>query len=263
MAENQAVQAALANDYDRASLLTDSKKTAPNGKLYDFTNNAQEAAANPNLILKTYDPNTGQIALKFTDKQIKDSNDYMLTEFRRRYDYEKEIKTTPQTQLQERRPLTGPEYEAIEKKKAAKNLAQNLVYSLTGNANESDAGTKYLSAVTGNLFRKTKEGYSVIDENGNPQTFKFRADGKTLADPTKFVKSFIGTVAEKLKINQDDALNNFSNLLPKGARINETTEASGFDEENTTQFPPNNTNTFPFPFSAPTQKTGGVGAKYN
>lgn len=263
MAETQAVQAALANDYDRASLLTDSKKSAPNGKLYDFTDNPQEAAANPNLILKTYDPNTGQIALKFTDKQIKDSNDYMLTEFRRRYDYEKEIKTTPQTQLQERRPLTGPEYEAIEKKKAAKNLAQNLVYSLTGNANESDAGTKYLSAVTGNLFRKTKEGYSVIDENGNPQTFKFRADGKTLADPTKFVKSFIGTVAEKLKINQDDALNNFSNLLPKGARINETTEASGFDEENTTQFPPNNTNTFPFPFSAPTQKTGGVGAKYN
>ncbi len=150
--------------------------------------------------------------------------------------------------------------EAIEKKKAAKNLAQNLVYSLTGNANESDAGTKYLSAVTGNLFRKTKEGYSVIDENGNPQTFKFRAGGKTLADPTKFVKSFIGTVAKKLGVNETDALNNFSSLLPKGARINETTEASGFDEDNTTQFPANNTNQFPFPFTRP---TGGVGSKYN
>jgi hypothetical protein len=230
MAENQAVQAALANDYDRASLLTDSKKTAPNGKLYDFTNNAQEAAANPNLILKTYDPNTGQIALKFTDKQIKDSNDYMLTEFRRRYDYEKDIKTTPQTQLQERRAPTPTEVDINEKRREAKNVAQNLVYALTGDSNESDAGTKYLSATTGFQFKKLKDGVSVIDENGNPQTFKFKADGKTLADPTKFTKSFVGPLARKLGINQDDVLSQFSSLLPKGARLNQLTEASGFEE---------------------------------
>jgi len=259
-AENQMIDGALANPFSRASVLTDNNIMASNGKLYDITSDPAKAKANPNLILEVIDSATGQGTLKFTPEQMKASQDFMRNQARAKYDYKEEVKQTAQTQLQERRPLTGAEYEAIEKKKAAKNLAQNLVYSLTGNANESDAGTKYLSAVTGNLFRKTKDGYSVIDENGNPQTFKFRADGKTLADPTKFVKSFIGTVAEKLKINQDDALSNFSSLLPKGARINETTEASGFDEDNTTQFPANNTTQFPFPFTRP---TGGVGSKYN
>ncbi len=227
---------------------------------YGFTYDEKEAKGNPAKILLKTDPSSGQPTPQFTAEQMKVSEDFIRTELRAKYSRKEELRPTPQAQLQERRPLTGAEYEAIEKKKAAKNLAQNLVYSLTGNANESDAGTKYLSAVTGNLFRKTKEGYSVIDENGNPQTFKFRAGGKTLADPTKFVKSFIGTVAKKLGVNETDALNNFSSLLPKGARINETTEASGFDEDNTTQFPANNTNQFPFPFTRP---TGGVGSKYN
>ena len=258
--ENQFIKSTLVNPFDRLSVLTNSKKFAPNGMQYGFTYDEKEAKGNPAKILLKTDPSSGQPTPQFTAEQMKVSEDFIRTELRAKYSRKEELRPTPQAQLQERRPLTGAEYEAIEKKKAAKNLAQNLVYSLTGNANESDAGTKYLSAVTGNLFRKTKEGYSVIDENGNPQTFKFRADGKTLADPTKFVKSFIGTVAEKLKINQDDALSNFSSLLPKGARINETTEASGFDEENTSTFPANNTSTFPFPFTRP---TGGVGSKYN
>ena len=259
--ENQFIKSTLVNPYDRLSVLTNSQKFAPNGMQYTFTNDAAEAKASPNKILLKVDPSSGQPTPQFSDEQIKVSEDFMRTELRAKYTRKEEQKQTSQNQLQERRPLTGAEYEAAEKKKAAQNLAQNLVYSLTGNANESDAGTKYLSAVTGNPFRKTKEGYSVIDENGNPQTFKFKADGKTLADPTKFIKSFIGTVAKKLGVNEGDVLNNFSNLLPKGAVINETTEALGFDEENTTQFPPNNTNTFPFPFSkptTPTQKTGGT-----
>jgi hypothetical protein len=109
-------------------------------------------------------------------------------------------------------------------------VAQNLVYSLTGNANESAAGTKYLSSSTGLPFTKTKEGYIIEDENGNVQTFKFKADGKTLADPTKFTRSFIGTISRKMGIREDDVIEEFGKLLPKGARINTTTEARGFEE---------------------------------
>ena len=258
--ENQFIKSTLVNPFDRLSVLTNSKKFAPNGMQYGFTYDEAEAKGNPAKILLKTDPSSGQPTPQFTAEQMKVSEDFIRTELRAKYTRKEERKQTSQAQLQERRPLTGAEYEAIEKKKAAKNLAQNLVYSLTGNANESDAGTKYLSAVTGIPFTKTKEGFSVVDENGNPQNFKFKADGKTLADPTKFTKSFIGTVAKRLGIDEGEVLNNFSSLLPKGARINETTEASGFETETPTSFPPNNTNTFPFPFTRP---TGGVGAKYN
>jgi hypothetical protein len=258
--ENQFIKSTLVNPFDRLSVLTNSKKFAPNGMQYGFTYDEAEAKGNPAKILLKTDPSSGQPTPQFTAEQMKVSEDFIRTELRAKYSRKEELRPTPQAQLQERRPLTPTEYEAIEKKKAAKNLAQNLVYSLTGNANESSAGTKYLSAITGLPFTKTKEGFVFEDENGNPQTYKFKADGKTLANPTNFTESFIGTVAKRLGINESDALKQFSSLLPKGAKINEFTEASGFDEEST-QFPPNNTNTFPFPFSkptTPTQKTGGT-----
>lgn len=262
--ENQFIKSTLVNPYDRLSVLTNSQKFAPNGAQYTFTNDAAEAKANSNKILLKVDPSSGQPTPQFSDEQIKVSEDFMRTELRAKYTRKEEVKQTPQTQLQERRAPTATEVDINEKKRAAKNVAQNLVYSLTGNPNESASGTKYLSSSTGLPFTKTKEGFIVEDENGNVQTFKFKTDGKTLADPTKFTKSFIGTISRKMGINEDDVIQEFGKLLPKGARLNEFTVASGFDEEQT-QFSPNNTNAFPFPFSAtkPTPKTGGVGAKYN
>jgi hypothetical protein len=98
--ENQSIDAALTNEFDRASVLTDSKKFAPNGKQYDYTNDPQEAAKNPNLILEVIDPNTGQGTLQFSPEQIKVSQDFMRNELRAKYDYKKGIDTTPQAQAQ-------------------------------------------------------------------------------------------------------------------------------------------------------------------
>jgi len=228
--ENQFIKSTLVNPFDRLSVLTNSKKFAPNGMQYGFTYDEAEAKGNPAKILLRRDPSSGQPTPQFTAEQMKVSEDFLRTELRAKYSRKEELKPTPQAQLQERRAPTPTEVGITEKKKEAKNVAQNLVYALTGNANESDAGTKYLSATTGFQFKKLKDGVLVIDDNGNPQTFKFKADGKTLADPTKFTKSFIGPIAKKLEINQDDVINQFSSLLPKGARINESTEATGFEE---------------------------------
>ena len=255
----QTIDKYFANPYNISSVLTENTgKYSAESYVWD----KDVASKDKTKLLKKINPLTGLTILDedapHYKEQVQEARDWVKKKILSQLDSKREIKETgtipygPQQQQWQ--------YEAAEKKKTAKNLAQNLVYSLTGNANESAAGTKYLSAVTGNPFRKTKEGYSVVDENGNLQTFNFKADGKTLADPTKFVKSFIGTVARKLGVNESDALSNFSSLLPKGARINETTEASGFDEENTSTFPANNTNQFPFPFTRP---TGGVGSKYN
>jgi hypothetical protein len=202
MAENQAVQAALANDYDRASLLTDSKKTASNGKLYDFTDNSKEAAANPNLILKTYDPNTGQIALKFTDKQIQESDEYMKTEFRRRYDYEKEIKITPQTE-----PLPQPRerspYEIANQKEIAdaRNFAENLSMALTGRDEAAvKNAVKYLANKAGKSVTKDGSVFTVSNTDGtNATTFDLQGDPKKLA---KSIVSAFGTTLPEDKISQ-------------------------------------------------------------
>lgn len=226
MAENQAVQAALANDYDRASLLTDSKKTAPNGKLYDFTDNAQEAAANPNLILKTYDPNTGQIALKFTDKQIKDSNDYMLTEFRRRYDYEKDIKITPQPQLQERRAPTPGEIDEKNKLADAKNFAQNMATALTGKDPVAVGNAiKYLANKSGKIVNRTASGITVSNTDGsNASTYNFNEAGK-LADPKKLTTALVSAFGVELP---EDKIVNFANQFIGNNPLETKTSASGF-----------------------------------
>jgi hypothetical protein len=228
-AENQMIDAALANPFNRASVLTDNNVSAANGKLYDITTDPAKAKANPNLILEVIDPATGMGTIQFTPDQTKISQEFMRNQFRAKYDYKEETKVVPQLERNEPRAPTATEVDINEKRRAAKNVAQNLVYSLTGNANESAAGTKYLSSSTGLPFTKTKEGFIVEDENGNVQTFKFKADGKTLADPTKFTKSFIGTISRKMGINEDDVIQEFGKLLPKGAKLNELTEAAGFE----------------------------------
>ena len=255
--ENQFIKSTLVNPYDRLSVLTNSKKFAPNGMQYGFTYDEKEAKGNPNKILLKVDPSSGQPTPQFSDEQIKVSEDFMRTELRAKYSRKEELRPTPQAQLQERRALTPAELERSEKRKAASNVAQNLVFALTGNANESAAGTKYLSSSTGLPFTKTKEGFIVEDENGNVQTFKFKADGRTLADPTKFTKSFIGTISKKMGINEDDALNEFKRLLPRGARLNETTVASGFEQEQQQQ-PFSLQSGFFQPPALPTAPSGGT-----
>ena len=226
--ENQFIKSTLTNPFDRLSVLTNSKKFASNGKQYTFTYDEADAKSNPEKVLLRKDPRSNQPTPEFSDEQMKVSEDFMRTELRAKYSRKEELKPTPQAQLQERRATTPIEVDENEKKRAAKNVAQNLVYSLTGNANESAAGTKYLSSSTGLPFTKTKEGFVVEDENGNVQTFNFKADG-TLADPTKFTKSFIGTISRKMGINEDDVIQQFSKLLPKGAKLNELTQAAGFE----------------------------------
>jgi hypothetical protein len=154
-----------------------------------------------------------------------------------------EIKTGGQVELQERRPRTEAEIGRAEKKADAVNVAQNLIYATTGNANESDSGTKFLTGLTGLPFNKTKDGISITDEDGNLQTFKLRADGKTLADPLTFIKSFIGPITRKTGLNQDDVLREVKKLLPQGAQLNETTVASGFDAAAAEQAPLDELNT--------------------
>jgi hypothetical protein len=230
MAEDQAITAALANDFDRASLLTDSKKTAPNGKLYDFTQDEKKAAANPNLILEVIDPNTGRSTLKFTNQQIKDSDEFLRTEFKRRYDYEKKIdvggQLQPQPQPRERSP-----YEIANAKEIAdaKNFAENLSMALTGKDDASvKNAAKYLANKAGKLVDKNGSIFTVSNADGsNSTSFDLKGDPKKLA---KSIVSAFGTQLPEDKIaqftigfmgaNPFDTKFNASGFNPKPAKTN-------------------------------------------
>jgi hypothetical protein len=104
-AETNAINAALANPFDRMSLLTDTMTTAPNGKPYRFTRDEADAKANPEAILMKIDPASGTETPQLSDEQLENSTEWMRTDARRKYDYEKTI-----TQKQQRQAQYTPEY---------------------------------------------------------------------------------------------------------------------------------------------------------
>lgn len=218
----------FSNPYNISSVLTENT-----GK-YDaesYTWSRDEAEKDKTKLLKKLDPFTGLSILDneapHYKEQLEEARSWVKKTILGKLDSKIDVKTTTQTSLQERRAKTQGEMDKEKNKETAKNLAQNMVYSLTGNALQSDAGTKYLSSITGLNFQKGKQGYLVTDEEGNEQEFKFKDNGK-LADIKGFTKSLIGPVSKATGVSEEDVLKEFNSLLPSGSKINETTVASGF-----------------------------------
>ncbi len=104
-AENQMITGALENPFNRLSVLTNTKKFAPNGKQYSFTYDEADAKANPEKVLLKIDSATGQPTPQFSEEQIKVSNETIRTEVRAKYDYKMKKDQTAQLQAQ-----YAPEY---------------------------------------------------------------------------------------------------------------------------------------------------------
>lgn len=126
--ETQFINASLENPYNRLSVLTNTKKFAPNGKQYTFTYDEADAKANPEKVLLKVDSATGQPTPEFSEEQMKVSNDAMRTELRAKYTRKQELRGTPQTQAQ-----YAPEYvtrgRAEEKAADAAAGAWNQLYT--------------------------------------------------------------------------------------------------------------------------------------
>jgi hypothetical protein len=126
--ENQFITGALENPFNRLSVLTNSKKFAPNGKQYTFTYDAADAKANPEKVLLKLDSATGQPTPEFSPEQMKVSEDFMRTELRAKYTRKEELRATPQVQAQ-----YAPEYvyrgRTEEKNELAAAGAWNQLYT--------------------------------------------------------------------------------------------------------------------------------------
>lgn len=225
-AENQMIDGALANPYNRLSVLTNSKKFAPNGKQYTFTYDAADAKANPEKILLKVDPSSGQPTPEFNEEQKKVSQDFMRNEARAKYDYKQELKPTQQIQLQERRPPTQGEYEQQSKQQEAKNFAQNLAYATTGTPAQIDTALKYLSQKTGKLVERTPSGITVSNADGSGKsTFGFSKNG-TLTNPKAFGRSIVGAFSTGLP--EDMIIKNYD-VFVGGKPLETVTSGTGFE----------------------------------
>lgn len=226
-AENQMIDAALANDFNRASVLTDNKKFAPNGKAYDFTQDPAAAKANPNLILEVIDPATGQGIVKFTPEQIKESNDFMRNEARAKYTYKEEVKVTPQLDIKERRAPTTGEIEERNKLADAKNFAENMATALTGKDPVAIGNAiKYLANKSGKIVDRTATGIVIKNTDGsNVSSYDFLEGGK-ITDPKKLTKAMVSAFGTSLP---EDKIVQFANQFIGTNQLETKTAAKGFE----------------------------------
>jgi hypothetical protein len=226
-AENQMIDAALANPFNRASVLTDNNVSASNGKLYDITTDPAKAKANPNLILEVIDPATGMGTLQFTPEQTKISQEFMRNQVRAKYDYKEETKILPQLERNEPRAPTGGEIEERNKIADAKNFAENMATALTGKDPVAIGNAiKYLANKSGKMVDRTATGIVIKNSDGtNVSTYNFLENGK-VTDPKKLTKAMVSAFGTALP---EDKIVQFANQFIGSNQLETKTKAAGFN----------------------------------
>lgn len=228
--ENQFIQSTLVNPFDRLSVLTNSKKFAPNGMQYGFTYDETEAKGNPAKILLRRDPSSGQPTPQFTAEQMKVSEDFLRTELRAKYSRKEELKPTPQAQLQERRAPTTGEIDEKNRRADAKIFGENLAIALTGKDPVAIGNAiKYLANKSGKIVNRSATGITISNTDGtSPTTYNFTEAGK-VADPKKLTKAMISAFGTSLP--EETIVGVANNLIGKNP-LETTTKASGFNVVN-------------------------------
>lgn len=225
--ENQFINSALTNPFDRLSVLTNSKKFAPNGEQYGFTYDEAEAKSNPAKVLLKIDPSSGQPTPQFSAEQIKVSQDFMRTELRAKYSRKEELKPTPQAQLQERRAPTTGEIEERNRIADAKNFAENMATALTGKDPVAIGNAiKYLANKSGKMVDRTATGIVIKNSDGtNVSTYNFLENGK-VTDPKKLTKAMVSAFGTALP---EDKIVQFANQFIGSNQLETKTKAAGFN----------------------------------
>ena len=164
-AETNAINALLANPYNKTSVLTEDVKFIDNKEI-DYTTDIEKAKANKNLILMKVDPSSGGLVPDFDNsphgkEQLKIATEWLRGQARSRYDRVKGIET-----YQEPRPerMQQWEYEASQGKKQQKDNAGLWNQLYWGNAQQKKSAAEALIG-TPEAF---KMGLTKIDTESTP-----------------------------------------------------------------------------------------------
>lgn len=211
------VSAVISSPFQKASLLADTLGVK-------VTMDPNEAAKNPDLILKVVDPNTGRAEYQFSDKLEKKAEDWMTQQLLSMVTRKETIDQGGQVQLQERRPRTEAEIGLAEKKAQAKNFGENLARALKStDKNERDNAIKYLAQ---------KSGRQVEINDGQIMVYDLDGQGKSPFnlndDPDKIASSLISALGVDLP--EDTILQSAKSTL-KGNKTNTSGSVTGIVSE--------------------------------
>lgn len=200
------VGAVISSPFQKASLLADTLGVK-------VTMDPNEAAKNPDLILKVVDPNTGRAEYQFSDKLEKKAEDWMTQQLLSMVTRKETIDQGGQVQLQERRPRTEAEIGLAEKKAQAKNFGENLGVALKSPDEEKrNNAIKYLGQ---------KAGRQVDIEGGKIMVYDLDGQGKSEydlnTDPDELASSLISAFGVDLP---EDTILQFAKSTLKGNKTN-------------------------------------------
>lgn len=211
------VGAVISSPFQKASLLADTLGVK-------VTMDPNEAAKNPDLILKVVDPNTGRAEYQFSDKLEKKAEDWMTQQLLSMVTRKETIDQGGQVQLQERRPRTEAEMGRADKIKDAENFGRQLGRALKStDVNERDNAIKYLAQKSGRQVEINGGQIMVYDLDG-----KGKSPFNLNDDPNKIASSLISAFGVDLP---EDTILKFSNEEYKGNRTNTSGSVTGIVSE--------------------------------
>lgn len=196
---------------DAMSVLYDYVNIDPkNKKAYTYTWDPKEAGGN--VILFKNSP-SGRPVAQLDDAQREVAKNALREKFRIMLDREVEIKPTAQAQLQEKRAPTEGQLDRADKKREAKNFAENMSFLLTGDIDQVQSSLGYFGGL-GVKLRRDENGIYVKTKGGEvPYLFK----NNTPDDLAKAVVSATNVNT----LNEDDIVV-FTKQFNKGRGLNRT-----------------------------------------
>jgi hypothetical protein len=182
-AETNAINALLANPYNRTSVLTEDMKFI-DGKEVGYTTDPNKAKENKNLILMKVDPSSGGLVPDFENsphgkEQLKIATEWLRDQARSRYDRVKGIETY---QEQTPRPPSSEEIRAGLNKKQIKQGATILGQIYSGDSRQITEAMYYLQNSDPTIVDVQREPNGVTVYRINPQTGKITGNTASFVD---------------------------------------------------------------------------------
>lgn len=180
-AEDNKINAMLANNYDRASLMLDYMKSTNGNQFKTVYGDPEAAKKDPSKINMVKDKSTGNYVPEFTEEQIKLSNEFMRQDLRAKYDRKYTIRPYTET-IQEKRPPTQGELDQQTQRQNVRDIGKYLAEVAYGTPETARAAFGALEQIAGgntNIVR-TAKGLMFTDPEGNKKEILFEKNGKKL-----------------------------------------------------------------------------------
>jgi len=198
-----------------------------------FTYDKNEAAADKSKILLKINTSTGMPIIDSDGAnykgQVEEARDWVKTQLLGKLDSKREISTTAQTQLQERRPQTAVEYDKEKEQNAAQVLARQVANVTTGDETQVQDALDYFDSISGKKSTKKGDTLTVvsIDELGDEVTNTYKLNNGA-------------GIAKAYNVNNlnEESLNKYINQFTKGKKLNITTSGTGGKTTTTQEIAP-------------------------